>query len=166
MVQLSHLSMTTGKTIGLTIQTSVGKVMSLLFNTLSSFVIAFLPRSKHLLISWLQSPSTVILEPKKIKSVPVFAAAAAAAVKSLQSCPTLCNPMDYTAHGILQLRVLEWVAVPSPGNLPNPGIEPRSPALQADSLSTELKKAESLRIGAFELYCWRRLLRVPLRARR
>ena len=60
--------MTTGKTIALTICTYVGKVMSLLFNMLSRFVIAFLPRSKCLLISWLQSPSTVILEPKKIKS--------------------------------------------------------------------------------------------------
>jgi len=68
MVQLSYLYMTTGKTIALTIWTFVGKVMSLLFNMLSRFVIAFLPRSKHLLISWLQSPSTVILEPKKIKS--------------------------------------------------------------------------------------------------
>ena len=61
--------MTTGKTIALTRRTFVGKVMSLLFNMLFRFVIAFLPRSKHLLISWLQSPSTVILEPKKIKSV-------------------------------------------------------------------------------------------------
>ena len=61
--------MTTGKTIALTIWTFVGKVMSLLFNMLSRFVIAFLPRSKHLLISWLQSPFAVILEPKKIKSV-------------------------------------------------------------------------------------------------
>ena len=57
--------MTTGKTIALTRQTLVSKVMSLLFNTLSRFVIAFLPGSKHLLISWLQSPSAVILEPKK-----------------------------------------------------------------------------------------------------
>ena len=63
--------MTTGKTTALTIRTFVGKIMSLLFNMLSRFVIAFLPRSKHLLISWLQSPSAVILEPKKIKSVPV-----------------------------------------------------------------------------------------------
>ena len=63
--------MTTGKTIALTIWTFVGKVMSLLFNKLSRFVIAFLPRSKSLLISWLQSPSTVILEPKKIKSLTV-----------------------------------------------------------------------------------------------
>ena len=63
--------MTTGKTIALTRRTFVGKVMSLLFNMLSRFVIAFLPRSKHLLISWLESPSAVILEPKRIKSVTV-----------------------------------------------------------------------------------------------
>ena len=67
MVQLSHPYMTTGKTIALTIWTFVGKVMSLLFNILSKFAITFLPRSKHLLISWLQSSSAVILEPKKIK---------------------------------------------------------------------------------------------------
>ena len=72
MVQLSHPYMTTGKTIALkTIQTFVSKLVSLLFNTLSRFVIAFFPRSKHLLISWLQSLSAVILEPKKIKSVTV-----------------------------------------------------------------------------------------------
>ena len=69
MVQLPHPHMTTGKTIALTSQTS--KVMPLLFNTLFRFVIAFLPRSKHLLISWLQSPSALILEPKKIKSLTV-----------------------------------------------------------------------------------------------
>ena len=66
-VQLSHPYMTTGKTIDLTRWTFVGKVMSLLFNTLSRWVIAFFPRSKHLLISWLQSPSAVILEPQKMK---------------------------------------------------------------------------------------------------
>ena len=71
MVQLSHLNMTTGKTIALTIWTFVGKVMSLLFNMLSKFVIVFLPRSKHLLISWLQSLSAVILESPEIKSVTV-----------------------------------------------------------------------------------------------
>ena len=71
MVQLSHPYMTTGKTIALTRQTLVSKVMSLLFNTLSRFVIAFLPRSKSLLILWLQSPSAVTLEAKKIKSVTV-----------------------------------------------------------------------------------------------
>ena len=67
-VQLWHPYLTTGKTIALTIWTFVGKVMSLLFNTLSRFVIAFLPRSKHLLISWLQSPSALMLEAKKMKS--------------------------------------------------------------------------------------------------
>ena len=71
-VQLSHPYMTTGKTIALTRQTFVGKVMSLLFNMLSRLVITFLPRSKHLLISWLQSPSAVILEPKKLKSATVY----------------------------------------------------------------------------------------------
>ena len=71
MVQLSHLYMTTGKNIALTRQTFVSKVMSLLFSMLSRYVIAFLPRSKHLLMSKLQSPSAVILEPKKIKSVTV-----------------------------------------------------------------------------------------------
>ena len=80
MVQLSHPYMTTGKTIALTRWTFVGKVMCLLFNMLSRFVIASLLRSKHLLISWLQSPSLVILEPKKIKSVTV----------SIVS-PSICN---------------------------------------------------------------------------
>ena len=67
-VQHSDPYMTTGKTIALTRQTFVGKVMSMLLNMLSRLVITFLPRSKHLLISWLQSPSSVILEPQKIKS--------------------------------------------------------------------------------------------------
>ena len=70
-VQLSHPYMTTGKTMALTKWTFVGKVMSLLFNMLSRLVIAFLPRNKLLLISWLQSPSAVILEPQKIKSANV-----------------------------------------------------------------------------------------------
>ena len=70
-VQLPHPYMTTGKTIALTRWTFIGKVMSLLFNMLSRFVITFLPRSKRLLISWLQSPSAVILEPLKIRSVTV-----------------------------------------------------------------------------------------------
>ena len=71
MVQLSHPYMSTGKTIALTRWTFVDKVMSLLFNVLSRLVIAFFPRNKGLLISWLQSPSAVILEPKKIKSVTI-----------------------------------------------------------------------------------------------
>ena len=58
-------------------------------------------------------------------------------VKVPQSCPTLCDAMDYTVHGILQARILEWVAFPFSGDPPNPGIEPRSPAFQADSLPAE-----------------------------
>ena len=85
MVQLSHPYITTGKTIALTRQTFVGKVMSLLFNMLSMFVIAFLPRSKCPLISWLQSPSAVILEPKKIKSLFVF-------IFSPSSCHEVMGP--------------------------------------------------------------------------
>ena len=73
MVELSHQYKTTGKTIALTIGTFVWKVMSLCFNTLSRFVIVFLARSNCLLISWLQSPSTVILQPPKIKAVTVIA---------------------------------------------------------------------------------------------
>ena len=60
-------------------------------------------------------------------------------VKIAHLCPTLSDPMDYVVHGILQARILEWVAFPSPGDLSNPGIEPRSPALQAYSLSAEPK---------------------------
>ena len=71
MVQLSHPYMTTGKTIALTRGTFLGKVMSLLFNILSRLVITFLPRSKCLLISWMQSPSVVILGPSKMKSLTV-----------------------------------------------------------------------------------------------
>ena len=85
MVQLSYLHMTTGKTIALTRWTFVGKVISLLFNMLFRLVIAFLPRSKHLLTSWLQSPSAVILEPKKIKSVTVC-------IVSPSICPKVMGP--------------------------------------------------------------------------
>ena len=127
---------------------------SLLFNTLYRFAITFLPRSDHLLISWLQAPSTIISEPKKRKSVTAFTfppsvcqaimgprsltrdqiqvpelrtlslshsitkeiPAAAAAAKSLQSCPTLCDPTDGSppgppVPGILQARTLEWIAI-------------------------------------------------------
>ena len=84
MVQLSHPYVTTGKTIALTTWTFVGKVMPLLFNLLSRLVITFLPRSKRLLISWLQSPSAVILEPPKIKSVQVK-------TKMLACTPTYCQ---------------------------------------------------------------------------
>ena len=84
-VQLSHPFMTTGKTIALIGWTFVGKVMSLLFNMLSRLVIAFLPSSKRLLISWLQSPSAVILEPPKIKSATV-------SIVSLSICHEVMEP--------------------------------------------------------------------------
>ena len=71
MIQLSHPYMATGKNLPLTVQTFVCKVMSLLFNILARFVIAFLPRSRHLLVSWLQSPFAVILEPPKIESATI-----------------------------------------------------------------------------------------------
>ena len=75
-----------------------------------------------------------------------------------------------SVHGILQAGMLEWVAFSSPGDLSNSGIEPRSPASQADSLPTELQwksqKAECQRIDAFELWCWRRILRIPWTTRR
>ena len=58
-------------------------------------------------------------------------------VKVAQSCLTLCDPTDYTVHGIVQARILEWVPFPSPGDLPNPEVKPRSPALQGDSLPVE-----------------------------
>ena len=88
-VQLSHPFITTGKTIALTRRTFVGKVMSLLFNMLSMLVITFLPRSKRLLISWLQSPSAVILEPKKIKSDTV------STVSSSISHGTYCHDLRF-----------------------------------------------------------------------
>ena len=84
-VQISHAYLTTGKTIAFTRQTFVGKVMSLLFNMLSSLVIAFLPRSKHLLISWLQSRSAVILEPPKIKFLSV-------SIVSTSNCHEVMQP--------------------------------------------------------------------------
>ena len=80
-VQFSHLYMTTGKSIALTRRTFVGKVMSLLFNMLSRLIITFLPRSKNLLISWLQSPSAVIWEPPKITSATVFIVSLSFAIK-------------------------------------------------------------------------------------
>ena len=98
MVQLSHPHMTTGKTVALTKQTFVSKVMSVLFNTLSGLVIAFLPRSKHLLISWLQSPSAVILEPKKIKSITVFIV-----------FPSICHEQTWLDRMPLSLFFEWWV---------------------------------------------------------
>ena len=94
MVQLSHPYMTTGKNKALTIQNFVKKVMSLLFNMLSRLVIAFLPRSKHLLISWLQSPSAVILEPRKINSASVSTVS-----------PSICHEDGTRCHDVSFLNV-------------------------------------------------------------
>ena len=91
-VQLSHPYMTTGKTIALTRQTLVGKVIPLLLNMLSSLVITFLPRSKRLLISWLQSSSAVILEPPKIKSDTVSTVSLSISHEVMGQCHDLCFP--------------------------------------------------------------------------
>ena len=131
--------MTTGKTIALTRATFVDKVMSLLLNVLSRLVITFLPRSNRLLISWLQSPSAVILEPRKIKSGTV-------STVSPSTCHEVMGPdamilvfwklsfkpafslSSFTLiekfFWILQARILEWVAFPPPEDPPNPEIRP------------------------------------------
>ena len=77
-------------------------------------------------------------------------------VKVAQLCPTLCDPMDYVVHGILQARVLEWVALSLlQGNRPNPGIEPRSPSLQADSLPAEpQEKLKNTGVGSLSCHQW------------
>ena len=123
-VQLSHPYMTTGKTTALTRQTFVGKVMSLLFNMLSRLVIAFLPRSKCLLISWLQSPTVVILEAPKIKSVTVSTVFPSIALAHHEKSENVSHPVlsDFydptdcslpgSVHGISQARILECVASP------------------------------------------------------
>ena len=73
-------------------------------------------------------------------------------VKVSQSCPTLCDPMNYTVHGILQATILEWVAFPFSRDLPNPGIKPRSPTLQADSLPVEPQgKPKNTGVGSLSL---------------
>ena len=107
LAKLSHPYMTIGKTIALTIRTFVSKIMSLLFNMLSRFVIAVLPRSKRLLVSWMQSPSAVISEPKKIKSVTV----------SIVSS-SICDEMMGLDAMILIFRMLSFKpAFPSPFHL-------------------------------------------------
>ena len=121
----------------------VGKVVSLLFNMLSGFVIAFLPRSKHLLISWLLSPSAVILEPKKICYCFHFFPLFFICVLSRFSCVWLFVTHGLVAHqaplSMVFSRQEYWSGLPLPflGDLLDPGIKPRSPALQVDSLSSE-----------------------------
>ena len=111
-VQLSHPYMTTGKTIALTRRTFVGKVMSLLLNMLSRLVITFLPRNKHLLISWLQSPSAVILEPRKIKvshCFPIYLPWSDGtrcydpSFLNVEFKPTFHSPLSFSSRGSLVL---------------------------------------------------------------
>ena len=115
-VQLSHPYMTTGKTIALTRRTFVGKVMSLLFNMLSRLVITCLPRSKHLLISWLQSPSAVILEPPKIKSLTVSIVSPSICHEVMESDAIILVfwmlSFKPAVHGVLKSRILKWFAIP------------------------------------------------------
>ena len=103
--------MTSGETVALTIWTFVGKVVSLLFNMLSRFFITFLLRSKHLLIALLQSWSAEIYTGITLFES-INAPTRLSKVKVVRSCLTLCNPRDYTVCGILQARILEWVAFP------------------------------------------------------
>ena len=130
-VQLSHPYVTTGKTIALTRQTFVGKVMSLLLNMLSRLIITFLPRSKRLLFSSPQSSSAVILEPRKIKSATVSTVS-----------PSICHEVI----GPDAMILVFWLSF--------------KPTFLLSSFT------ECWRIDAFELWCWRRLLRVPWTARR
>ena len=106
-VQLSHPYMTTGKTITVTRRTFVGKVMSLLFHMLSRLVITFLPRSKHLLISWLQSPSTVILEPRKIPLLP-------SCFSRVQICATPETAAHQAPTSLGLSRQEHWSGLPFP----------------------------------------------------
>ena len=123
-VQLSHPYMTTGKTVALTTWTFVGKVMSLLFNLLSRLVITFLLRSKHLLISWLQSPYTVILDPKKIRSWtrchdlmlsfnPTFSLSSFTFIKSLFSSSSLSAIRLVSSAYLRLLIVLLAILIPA-----------------------------------------------------
>ena len=112
-VQLSQAYVTTGKSISLTIQTFVSRITSLLFNTLSRCVIPFLPRSNHLLISWLKSPSTVILEPKRRKSI-----------TTSSFSPSICHEvmgLDAIIYFFLIFLIYSFKSVLSPPHLPSLG---------------------------------------------
>ena len=129
MVQLSHPYVTAERTIALTVWTFVSKVMSLLFNMLCRFVIAFLARSKHLLILWLQLPYAVILEPKRLKSVTV-------SLFPLVCClvTKLClfvTPWTVAGQSMVFSRQEYWNGLPfhSPQSLRDPRIKPMSPVL-------------------------------------
>ena len=135
-VQLSHPYMTTGKTIALTRRTFVGKVMSLLFNMLSRLVITLLPRSKRLLISWLQSPSAVIWEPKKIKSDTVSPSISHEVMgPDAMIFKLFHSPLSLSSRGFLvplhnlELRPLEAKSKTHSKSIPAPCAPPLAPAL-------------------------------------
>ena len=146
MAQFSYTYITTGKTIALTIQTFIGKVMCLLFNMLSWFVIAFLPRSKSILISWLQSPSTVILDPKKIKSVTVATVSPSICHEVMRFCegPALLQARLCAAHFGAQGRKRRrpGLAVGALGGRASPDAAPSSQdeALSRYSVSGEVPR--------------------------
>ena len=144
--------MTTGKTIALTRQAFVGKVTSLFFNMLSRFVIAFPPRSKHLLMSWLQSPSEVTFSSVQFSSV-------------AQSCPTLCDPMNRSVGEDKLDTILKSrdTTLPTKVHVVKAMI---FPVVIYECESWTIKKAEHQRIAAFKFWSWRRLLTVPWTARR
>ena len=144
-VQLSHPYLTTGKIIALTKRTFVGKEMSLLFNSLSRLVITFLPRSKSLLITWLQSPSAVILE----------GTADGDCGHEIKRCPLLGRKVMINLDSILKSRD---ITLPTKVHLVKAMV---FPVVMYGCESWPIKKAEHQRIDAFELWCWKRLLRVP-----
>src|SRR5574341_1368368 len=197
-VQLSHPYMTTGKTIALTRQTSVDKVMSLFFNMLSRLVITFLPRSKRLLISWLQSPPAVILEPRKKKSATVSTVFPSISHEVMgPDAITLWEIDGETVETVSDL-ILGGSKISADGDcsheIKRRLLLGRKVMTNLDSIfksrditlptkvrlvkamvfpvvmygceSWTVKKAERQRIDAFELWCCRRLLRVPWTARR
>jgi len=155
----SHPYMTTGKTIALTIQTFVGKVMSLLFNTLSRFVVAFLLRSESLLISWMQSPFTMETVEDFIFLGSKITADGDCSHESKRRL-LLGRKAMTNLESILKSRD---ITLPTKVHLIKAKI---LPVVMHGSESWTIKKAECWRIDAFELQCWRRLLRVPWTARR
>ena len=159
MVWLSHPYMTTGKTIALNTWTFAGKVMSLLLNMLSRFVIVFLPRSKHLLILWLQSQSAGILEPRKIKSVS-FSIFSPSTCHEVKIWLFLGRKAMANVDSILKSRD---ITLPTKVHLVKAMV---FPVIKYKCESQTIEKAERWRIDAFELWCWRRLLRVPWIERR
>ena len=139
--------------MALTRQTFVGKVMPLLFNMLSSFVIVFLPRSKHLLISWLRSPPTVILEPKKVKSltVSIVSASVSLEIVGLDAMIFIFSMLSFKPAS--SLSSFTFTALSTKVHLVKAMV---FPVVMYGYESWTINKAEHRRTDAFELWCWRR----------